>query len=261
MNGRELQQIVQWFIEYPERYREDDGALHRMLELKRDHSRRVAGYCRFIAFEIGWGPGKVNTAEAIGWLHDVGRFSQWNEFGTFYDPASIDHGARGREILESEDALDFLPEDERETILDSVILHNRREIPETTSISSLPFARLIRDADKLDIYDLVYGHLEAGTIRKLLPGISTEKTASAALLEEIDRDGRASYHNVKTVPDFLLTQVSWISNVNYTPTFRCISQHRVIERLRSYLPAKDPGIERILDSALERIAEGCAGQA
>lgn len=257
MKGKELQEIIQWLINYPERFREDDGTLHRMHELKRDHSRRVAGHCRFIAFEIGWEPGQVNTAEAIGWLHDVGRFPQWNEFGTFYDPSSIDHGAKGREVIENERVLDFLPEGKRMVILDSVILHNRREIPESTDPSSLPFAMLIRDADKLDIFDLVYGHLEAGTIRKLLPGISTDKTASAPLLEEISRDGRASFQNVKTVPDFLLTQVSWVSNINYAPTFRCIAEHRLIERLRRYLPSRNPGIDRILDSAIERVTEGC----
>lgn len=258
MNGKELQEIIQWLINYPERFREEDGSLHRMHELKRDHSRRVAGYCRSIAFEIGWGPGKVNTAEATGWLHDVGRFPQWNEFGTFYDPSSIDHGAKGREVIESEGVLDFLHPARRTVILDSVILHNRREIPEGTDPSSLPFVKLIRDADKLDIFDLVYGHLEAGTIRNLLPGISTEKAASAPLIAEISKDGRASYHNVKTVPDFLLTQVSWVSNINYAPTFRCVAEHHLIERLRRYLPSQNPGIDRIVDSAIRRVAEGCA---
>ncbi|MDO9508068.1 MAG: HD domain-containing protein [Thermovirgaceae bacterium] len=257
MNGKELQEIIQWFLDYPERFRGRDGRIHRMLELKRDHSRRVAGYCRFIAFEIGWKPGPVNTAEAIGWLHDVGRFSQWDEFGTFYDPASIDHGAKGREVIENEGVLEFLPEATRTAILDSVILHNHREIPESTDPLSLPFARLIRDADKLDIFNLVYGHLAAGTIRKLLPGISTEKTASAPLMEEISRDGRASCHNVKTVPDFLLTQVSWVSNINYAPTFRRISENRLIERLRKYLPSRNPGIDSIINSALKQVAEGC----
>ncbi len=259
MNGKELQEIIQWLINYPERFRGEDGSLHRMHDLKRNHSRRVAGYCRSIAFEIGWGPGKVNTAEATGWLHDVGRFPQWNEFGTFYDPSSIDHGAKGREVIESEGVLDFLPQARRTVILDSVILHNRREIPESTDPSSLPFVRLIRDADKLDIFDLVYGHLEAGTIRNLLPGISTEKAASAPLIAEISKDGRASYHNVKTVPDFLLTQVSWVSNINYAPTFRCVAEHHLIERLRRYLPSQNPGIDRILDSAIRRVAEGCTG--
>lgn len=258
VNAKELRNITQWFLEYPERFRSGDGSLHRMLELKRDHSRRVAGFCRYIAFEIGWKTGQINTAEAIGWLHDVGRFSQWSEFGTFYDPASIDHGAKGREVIESEGILDPLPEAERRVILDSVILHNQREIPDSTDPASLPFSRIIRDADKLDIFDLVYGHLSAGTIRKLVPGISDERTASPNILEEISRDGRASYKNVRTVADFLLTQVSWVSNINYTPTFRCIAEHRLIERLRCYLPSKDPGIERILDSAIRRVAEGCA---
>jgi len=258
VNGKDLQEIIQWLINYPERFRSEDGSLHRMHELKRNHSRRVAGHCRFIAFEIEWEPRRVNMAEAIGWLHDVGRFPQWEEFGTFYDPSSIDHGAKGREVLENEGVLDFLPPAARKVILESIVLHNQRDIPESTDPLTLPFARLIRDADKLDIFDLVYGHLEAGTLRKLLPGISTEKTASAPLLEEIARDGRASYKNVKTVPDFLLTQVSWVSNINYAPTFRCISEHHLIERLRRYLPSTNPGIDRILDSAIEHVAAGCA---
>jgi hypothetical protein len=259
VNVRELEAVKQWFMDYPERFRDSEGNLHRMHELKRDHSQRVAGYCRFIAFEIGWSPREINTAEAIGWLHDVGRFPQWKEFGTFYDPASIDHGAKGREVLEKEEILSCLPPEERTAILDSVILHNRREIPEETAPSTMPYARMIRDADKLDIFDLVYGHLSAGTIRKLIPGISGEKAASPAIIEEITRDGRASYQNVRTIPDFILTQVSWVSNINYAPTFRCIAEHKLIERLRSFLPAHHPGIEGIMESAIRRVARGCAG--
>jgi hypothetical protein len=140
-----------------------------------------------------------------------------------------------------------------------VILHNRREIPDDTAPFTMPYARMIRDADKLDIFDLVYGHLSAGTIRKLIPGISTEKAASPVIIEEITRDGRASYQNVRTIPDFILTQVSWVSNINYVPTFRCIAEHGLIERLRRFLPAHQPGIEGILESAIRKVARGCVG--
>ena len=256
MTDRQLGEIIQWFLQYPERFRDPEGRLHSMMELKRDHSRRVAEYCRYIAREMDWSPEEVNTAEAAGWLHDLGRFPQWAEFETFYDPVSLNHAEKGRDILEQENILAVLPRPEEKAILDAVSMHNKRDLPEDIAPASLPLVKLVRDGDKLDIYDVVWGHLTAGSIKQLLPGISTDRKASPALLEELARDGRASYHNVKTVPDFLLTQISWVNNVNYAPSFRHIAEKGLVDRLRDYLPCEEPGVESLIETAGERIREG-----
>ncbi len=103
------------------------------LALKLEHSRRVAENARDIARDLLWSPEDVDLAEALGWLHDVGRFSQFSEFGHFHDTTSVDHGFRGFEIVQAAGLLAHLPENHRRCLMDGVRYHNAKTIPPRSS--------------------------------------------------------------------------------------------------------------------------------
>ncbi|MCK5676839.1 MAG: HD domain-containing protein, partial [Verrucomicrobia bacterium] len=75
MTDLQLQRIAEWFESYTGTFASVDGRFHLPLQLKVDHSRRVADNARQLAEDLGWNPEEANGAEALGWLHDVGRFS------------------------------------------------------------------------------------------------------------------------------------------------------------------------------------------
>ena len=208
------------------------------LRLKNEHSVRVAGEARILSFALAWSLSEQNAAEGLGLLHDVGRFSQFSEYGTFADSVSVDHGERGWTVVKKNRWLLPLPLDERETILDGIRYHNRRVIPEDLPARSLGLVRLIRDADKLDIFCIVLDAIERDGFRDLatmLPNITLSHSPSPQLVDEIVRRKSASLNNVRSLADFLLMQVSWMYDLNYLPTFQRVHDHGILPRILSYI--------------------------
>ncbi len=244
-----------WFREFVDRFRQDDGSSHPMIELKIGHTARVATLCRGIAEGTGWPSPEVLLGEVAGWLHDVGRFSQWEEFGTYYDEVSVDHASRGCEVILREGVIDALEQEERSRVLDAVAFHNRRELPESVPASSLGLCRLVRDADKLDILDLTYRSLVDGTLCGTQPALSREVEANPVLLAEIATHRRASYGNMKTLSDFVLVSVSWAYDFNFAATARMVREGGMLSRLASHLPATEDvrGVLRDAEAHLGRL--------
>ncbi len=241
-------EIQEWFNSYTRSFQEGGKPLEPLLDLKLRHSFRVAGEAGFIAREMELEAESVHIAEILGLLHDVGRFPQYREFQTFYDAASVDHGELGRETVMKSGILDSLEEGEKLAILDGIRFHNKKEIPGGIRPSSLAMVRLIRDADKLDVFELVQDHIDRGTIRELLPRISDTAAISCELLQTLDETGRASYGQVRSVPDFLLVQLSWVFDLNFSPAFRRVLERRVIERIERRLPG-DPQVKGLVARA------------
>ncbi|MCU0691597.1 MAG: HD domain-containing protein, partial [Polyangiaceae bacterium] len=172
MDDVALRSLTQWFRSYVDRFRRDSDTLHPMMELKFAHTARVALLGRTIAELSGWTACEANLAEAAGWLHDVGRFSQWADFATYRDRISVDHASRGCEVLGREDVLSVASAQDRDYLMEAVALHNRLTLPDTLSPASRALCALVRDADKLDIFDLVCAHLDDGTLADLVPLLS-----------------------------------------------------------------------------------------
>ncbi|QVL36874.1 HD domain-containing protein [Aminirod propionatiphilus] len=223
-----------WFVSFVGSY-EEEGRLHPLLELKRDHSLRVAALARQIAGEIGT---DVEEAEAVGLLHDAGRFPQYRDYGTFYDALSVDHGCLGRTVIEG--ALDrgelALDGKLRLPLLTAVEHHNDLALPEGLDGTALVLASLVRDADKVDIFSVVRHWFEAGRAGELLPRLEPEGNLSPGLLEEWDREGRLTHRHIRTLSDFLVLQLSWIDDVNYAPALALLVERGNLDWIAARLP-------------------------
>ncbi|MFA0889398.1 MAG: HD domain-containing protein [Synergistales bacterium] len=243
-----MNEVQEWFRSFTGEFAKDDGSLEPLLALKLHHSYRVSGEAERIARKLGYDSALVTQAEVLGLLHDVGRFPQYRDFGTFYDAASVDHGELGWETVSKSGVLQFLEEGSRLAILDGIRYHNKKEIPLGVRPESLDMVRLVRDADKLDVFELVQRYLEEGRIRELLPRIPETGKISGDLLKALAETGRASYSQVASMADFLLVQLSWVFDLNYGPSFQRILDRRVIERIENRLPA-EPCVRSIIEKA------------
>jgi len=122
----------------------------------------VAAEARSLATELGWDNGDQNTAEALGWLRDTGRFSQMAEFGTFRDAQSVNHALRGHQVLSQVGILRQCSAKRARQILDSVLHHNVLRVPDDVHPDSVAFVRLIRSLNDWKlvqvswVYDLFY---------------------------------------------------------------------------------------------------------
>lgn len=144
-----LEQAVKEFFEYAGSYLSDDPRY----QMKYDHTERVFGLCRQIAQALFLPKEDVELAMLCGLLHDVARFEQLKQYGTFTDSRSIDHGDFGVEILMKDHFIrEFYSDESLDLIvLNSVKYHNKLEVPEDLDERSRLFLNITRDADKIDI--------------------------------------------------------------------------------------------------------------
>lgn len=111
---------------------------------KYDHTLRVVEYAKRIAKSLNLNDKDYELACKCALFHDISRFKQWQEYGTFEDSISFDHGDEGYNILKELGITD-------EIILISTKLHNKYMLPEDLDERTKMFVNITRDADKLDI--------------------------------------------------------------------------------------------------------------
>jgi len=261
VTGEDLSILKRKFDGYLAACASADGGHHPLLELKVGHSTRVAEEARTLSCDLGWPVSEQNIAEALGLVHDIGRFSQFLEYGTFSDEASVDHGERGWAVATRTRLLLNIPAVEGEWILDGIRYHNRRAIPEGISCGSLPFLRLVRDADKLDIFRVVLDAVGRDGFRdlpRMLPGVVLGRSVSSGIIDEVESCGNCSLGSVRSVGDFLLMQLSWISNLHYAATVQRIFDREIISRIMRHVD-DTPRIRSLRETICRDAAERLNG--
>lgn len=242
MNDAQLEAVRQWFTTYAQEYLAQASIVpprRALMGLKLAHSRRVAAEARSLAVDLGWDRESQNTAEALGWLHDTGRFSQMAEFGTFRDAHSVNHAARGHEVLSQSGILRPFSERRQRQILEGILHHSALRIPADVHHDSLEFIRLIRDADKLDIFHIFIDailHNHLGDYPDITHHVDLEGPPSPELISAL-RAGRVpGYRMVRSLNDWKLLQVSWVYDLAYVPTCRRVLERQIIETFAGLLP-------------------------
>lgn len=122
--------------------------------LKIAHTYRVANLSEKIAKSIN---ANIDFAWFLGLLHDVGRFEQVTRYGTFKDALSVDHAELGADILFRDNLINtFIPEDALKELKNTAEIairsHNKLNIPENLDTQTLLYTKILRDADKIDIF-------------------------------------------------------------------------------------------------------------
>lgn len=249
MNAAQLSAVKDHFFSYSDGYIRRSGPMVRMMELKREHCAEVAANCRTLAEAMNWPYEDVNTAEALGFLHDVGRFPQLEEYGTFMDSKSIDHGERGYQAILESDLLRELEPEHRDGILNGVRYHNKKTVPEGLPEDNYPFLRLIRDADRLDIYRVVYEAIKTDTIAEhpeIGLGLSLEGAPSKAVLDAVALRKPANYTDLKCFADFVLLIISWAYQMNNPAALKIMRERNVVDGLSATLPMNDPAVAQFV---------------
>ncbi len=239
MTDNELVFLKNWFSDYCKSFYSENEEDQRNITLKEKHTHEVCKNIALIAKEHSAEPNDILIAEATALFHDLGRFPQYARYKTFRDSVSVNHGKLGAEILEQEDILKALSEDEREIIIQSVRFHNAFAIPCLQNHKHIHFIKLIRDADKLDIWRVFIEYFEN----------SKGKRASAAVLDLpespeyserviscIYKKQIATLAELKTTTDFKILLLSWIYDLNFSASLRLLSDKGYMQRIASELP-------------------------
>ena len=102
------------FIKYTKKFNLKD----KNIEGKQQHSIRVMKISTEIAKGLKLSKEEIKLATLIGLLHDIARFKQYEEYQTFRDYESFDHGDKGVEILKKNNFLrKFIKESKYDEII------------------------------------------------------------------------------------------------------------------------------------------------
>ena len=131
------------------------------IQLKYNHSYRVADLSKKYAKLLHFSDEEVLLAETIGLLHDIGRFEQIKNYNSYDDSNNMDHADYGVFLLFEKGLIkDFWKnEKDYELIRFAIENHNKLTIPIIDDERIMKFAKLIRDVDKLDII-YIYAFLD-----------------------------------------------------------------------------------------------------
>ena len=135
-----MEEALNLFNEYYSTFDSSLSGVNR----KYDHTLRVVEYAKRIAKSLNLNDKDYELACKCALFHDISRFKQWQEYKTFEDSVSFDHGDKGCEILKELGIND-------EIILISTKLHNKYKLPDDLDERTKMFVNITRDADKLDI--------------------------------------------------------------------------------------------------------------
>jgi hypothetical protein len=259
MNVGDLQRFRKWFESYTHSFSAGNKDNRENISLKVEHTYNVCRLIVQIAREETTDRALVLLAETVALFHDVGRFPQYAQYKTFRDSVSVNHGRLGAETLIREKVLTGLPGDDREIILTSVRFHNAFSIPDLVSPVALFCLKLVRDADKLDIWRIFlkfYENGKGGLASAAGLGLPDIPEYSEEIVAAICEKRTASLSSIKSLNDFILLQLSWIYDLNFKPSVKVLMEKGIIDRFIRFLPRTEDmmHVSRILgDYAREQL--------
>jgi putative nucleotidyltransferase with HDIG domain len=214
--------------------------------IKKDHSLRVAEIATWLADKLKLTEVEKSLAFAIGLFHDIGRFKQLVEFDTFNDAKSVDHADYSVQVLKEGSFLEGLSEKQIEMLLTAIEFHNKREIPKTLTEEGLLFAKIIRDADKLDIFKVItdyYANSKATPNHTLTWEMPKGNSISTGVAKQILSGILVSKDKIENEMDIKIMQLSWVYDINFKATFEAIVQKRFLEKIYNSMSKNDQVIE------------------
>jgi len=239
MIEEQLTLIATWFDTYVASFQAPSSEGQRNYELKIAHTVRVRTIMDRLTASLSMSSEERALAAIIAVCHDVGRFPQFRQYRTFNDAASANHAALALQTLNVERVLAPLADELQSLILQAIALHNAFLLPDNLDSSVCRFARLIRDADKLDIWRVLIDYCSAAPEERASAVVwelpDTGLCSNQALAEVIA--GRMINRSLlATADDFKLLQLSWVYDLNFRESFTILAERGYLETLAAFLP-------------------------
>jgi hypothetical protein len=213
------------FNEYVKNFNPEDGRI----KLKIDHILRVANYSKQIATNLKLSEEQIQLAELIGIFHDIGRFKQVEKYHTFSDRDSgVNHSEYSIKVLYEDNLIEkFKVDDKYNHIIKKAVLnHNKSEIETGLNEDELLFAKIIRDADKLDIithaiteydFESVFWYSEFNC-----------EEINEELIKIMFENHTLDYSKIKNNADLILSFYNMIYDLNFKSSLKELSDNKAL---------------------------------
>ena len=219
-------QIVQ---ERLETWVKSNFELTRDVCLKMEHCRSVFDLSTKIANVEGMNEEDTFIAQVIAALHDCGRFPQIILFHTFLDNEIYNHSIEGAKLLENGLLEEFLPETREydNIIIQAVRYHGLKDLPpETVGERTMMHTKLIRDADRTDIFERSVNQFE---LLFTTVGIGTSKTITPGVKKSFLERKSISVKLLQSQLDMLTLRFGLIGQYEFLAALELIEENKYIE--------------------------------
>ena len=208
------------------------------MKRKYEHSYRVMENAGKIAESLNLNKDEIELSKLIGLLHDIGHFETIKRNDILKENTKIDHGDLGVEILQNNSYIrKFIYEEKYDSIiLKAIKNHNKFKIEESLNEKELLFARIIRDADKLDIFfegaEMFWNKSEE------VNEISDSKISDQIFNDF--RDNRSiDRKDIKTKLDGIINFIGLLYDINFKYDFEVIKKEDYINKILDKFNIKD----------------------
>jgi hypothetical protein len=239
MNRNDLALLKKWFEDYVAGFYTDRPADNSTIRLKEKHTEHVCENMILLGKALGLSDEEMVLTETMALFHDVGRFKQYAVYGTFKDADSENHALLGLRELAAHNVLYVCTKEEKKWISKAIANHNAIAISEKENGKSLFFIRLLRDADKLDIWRVFIDYYNT---RDELPnpvvefGLPDDPSFSPQVLSAFSEERFVLFKDLRTVNDFKLLLLSWVFDLNFSFSIQLVKDRRYIEKIEAILP-------------------------
>ncbi len=224
--------LKKWFKDYVATFQHETYIHARNYAIKLEHTYRVCEEMRMISHFLGLNEEEAVVAEMAALLHDVGRFEQFQRYQTFMDTISIDHGDLGVAIIERYGLVDNLSQEHRELVIEAVRHHNKKTISDKLSEKEHFLTRMLRDADKLDIWNVVIEYYYSNEENESISlNLSEENLFSDKVFSDLCEYKMADKRDFCYLNDFKLNQMAWVFDLNFKCSVKRVKELKFLERI------------------------------
>jgi ACT domain-containing protein len=116
------------------------------------------------------------------------------------------------------------------------------------------FAELIRDADKLDIFNIFTSRYKKHSQKDYVIKLATEARISDEIYNRILRKESINYDKLETINDLKVMQLGWIYDINFKETIEIIKERGYIEVIHDSMDYSERS-EEIYQQVREYVGE------
>ena len=234
-----IKNLKAWFFNYFQTLKHGYKNFQENISLKEKHTVKVCKEILNIGKQLELNDDELRLSEVIALFHDIGRFKQYARYKTFFDGKSENHAELGVRVLKENKVLNSFDESMKSLILRTVLYHSRAALPEDETDTCLFFSRLLRDADKLDIWRVVTDYYNRNNGKRngaIELGLPDTACFSDEVYQDLINKRIVDIKHLQNLNDFKLLQIGWIFDINFTPTFKSIKKRHYLEMIRHVLP-------------------------
>lgn len=209
-----------------------------------EHISRVVENSLKLSDSLGLSENEKAVAEIAALFHDIGRLYMLLPGNS--EKNSTEHAEASIEYLKSIEAFNQLDTTTQNIIIQVIKNHNKPDLPQKESETILFYIKLLRDADKLDVWRGTSDYLMRKTGKPNMArelALSEKGLVTPSFCKIIIEGGIPNKSDLITFNDFIIFQMSWVFDLNYKKSFQIVNQKQYIRHLYESLPKNDNVIE------------------